>query len=165
MADYDVAQKIRDYKAQTEKNGFTWGDDASFKAHSKKYGNKTNAELEDEARIRLKAFNYALEDFNHVNHARARARFRDEYSNSKDLMLQKIRQQVNFENGRLKDQYPMRDASYENRVLTPKQQITSSYQSGTLNAFRQLMKAKWDCCGYYGDDSEIIEFERNYGPI
>src|SRR5579872_3963021 len=114
---YSPADEIKKYNDIVKERGYEFFSSQALAAHKAKYGDKATGDIISEAREKHKQFQDACNDINHRDHEDCHDALMTKFGSSQDKAREHFENEELRKNGRLPEQYPIRNTSYENKTL------------------------------------------------
>lgn len=153
----DPLAMINAYNKKTADRGYNYFAKESMADWQKNYGHMSTSQVSDMINKNSTDFINSVRNINHKDHLKNRARYINEFNSDPDQAKAAITKEWNKMTGRNFGSLPMKDASYEARILNNKKRIETRDQAHEQATLVNLMRAKWDAEGYSEDDPEFVQ--------
>jgi len=161
---YNPADEIAKYNKIVQDRGYDFFSSQAMAAHKEKYGDKATGDIVSEAREKHAAFQEACNNINHRDHAEAHDTLMTKFGGDQKAALEDFKNEELRKNGRLPEQYPIRNTNYEKKTLDGQKPAknASMEEQRQWATLRSILEAKWKAVGYEADGREILRFNTDY---
>jgi hypothetical protein len=155
----DPVKEMKKFKNVTEKRGYGFFDPESVRDWQDTYSHITNSHLKALSDNESKQFMHSIQNPSHPNHEQNRLAFVSGFNSSEDEVRKHFQKENNSLFGR--DVTPLRDTSYESRMLNCGP-ISTTHAAWEHKTLCDLLKSKWNALGYVGDNEYKQKFLDDY---